>query len=127
MDRDHSTTGLQKKMDFAPPIVFYEGRISPFKKDKAMRFQINVDCTPDEVREFFALPDLLPFQQAIMDQMNKQLAENMKTMEPEKMIAAWSPLLMQGWQGWGDMQKNYWAKFAESGVKAAKPAPARKK
>ena len=42
-----------------------------------MKFTINVDCTPEEARRFFGLPDL--------DQMNEAMAENMKLWAPQNM------------------------------------------
>jgi hypothetical protein len=42
-----------------------------------MKFTINVDCTPEEARRFFGLPDL--------DQMNEAMQENMKIWAPQNM------------------------------------------
>lgn len=73
-----------------------------------MRFSINVDCTPEEARQFFGLPDVLPMQQDLMDQLSKKLAENIQTMEPEALMKTWVPALFQGWS---DMQKNFWGQM----------------
>ena len=42
-----------------------------------MKFTINVDCTPEEARRFFGLPDA--------DQINEQMTENMKMWAPQNM------------------------------------------
>ncbi len=53
-----------------------------------MKFTINVDCTPEEARRFFGLPDV--------DQMNEAMQENMKM---------WAPQNMQHFQ---ELQKMIW-------------------
>ena len=40
-----------------------------------MKFTINVDCTPEEARRFFGLPDA--------DQINAQMTENMQAWAPQ--------------------------------------------
>jgi len=42
-----------------------------------MKFTINVDCTPEEARRFFGLPDV--------DQMTESMNENMKMWAPQNM------------------------------------------
>ncbi len=42
-----------------------------------MKFTVNVDCTPEEARRFFGLPDV--------DQMNEVMSENMKMWAPQNM------------------------------------------
>lgn len=42
-----------------------------------MKFTINCDCTPEEARRFFGLPDA--------DQINEQMQENMKMWAPQNM------------------------------------------
>lgn len=73
-----------------------------------MRFSVNVDCTPEEARQFFGLPDVLPMQQDLMDQLSKKLADNIQTMEPETLMKTWVPALFQGWS---DMQKSFWGQM----------------
>ena len=68
-----------------------------------MRFQINIDCTPEEARKFFGVPDILPMQQAMMEQLNSHLMDKMK-MDPEGFTENWMPTL---WK-WTEMQQNFW-------------------
>lgn len=70
-----------------------------------MRFQINFDCTPEEAREFFGVPDLMPMQTAMMDQINAKLMDQMKTMDTDTLMQTWIPALFQGWS---EMQQNIW-------------------
>lgn len=77
-----------------------------------MQFSINVECTPEEARQFFGLPDVLPMQQDLMDQLSRRLAENIQTMEPETLMKTWVPALFQGWS---DMQKSFWGQMSGAG------------
>jgi hypothetical protein len=77
-----------------------------------MRFQINIDCTPEEARKFFGVPDILPLQQALMEQVNEKIADNIKTMEPEMLMQTWVPAIFQGW---AEMQKDFFQKMTSMG------------
>ena len=77
-----------------------------------MRFQINIDCSPEEARKFFGVPDVLPLQQALMEQLNAKLADNIKTMEPDALLQTWVPALFQGWS---DIQQNFWSQVGKMG------------
>ncbi len=70
-----------------------------------MQFQINITCTPEEARKFFGVPDMLPMQQALLDQINGQLQDNLKTMAPEDLMQTWVPALFQGWS---EIQQTMW-------------------
>ncbi len=77
-----------------------------------MRFQINVDCTPEEAREFFGLPDILPMQQELMEMVSHRLSENIQTMAPEELMKTWVPALFQGWS---DIQSHFWKQMTSMG------------
>lgn len=77
-----------------------------------MRFEVNVDCTPEEARQFFGLPDILPMQQDLMEMVSRRLSENIQTMEPETLMKTWVPALFQGWS---DLQSNFWNQMAGMG------------
>ena len=70
-----------------------------------MKFQINVECTPEEAREFFGQPDVLPMQQDLMEKVSRRLSENIQTMPPEELMKTWVPALFQGWT---DIQSQFW-------------------
>jgi len=82
-----------------------------------MRFQINVDCTPEEAREFFGLPDIMPMQQDLMEMVSRRLSENIQTMEPEALMKTWVPALFQGWS---DIQSQFWNQMTQMGGKMGK-------
>lgn len=61
-----------------------------------MKINVTVDCTPEEARQFFGLPDVQPFQEEMMKIMRDKALENMKLMEPEAAMNAWMPMMNQG-------------------------------
>lgn len=54
-----------------------------------MKVTIEVDCTPMEARDFLGLPDVKPMQQAMMDQMQAKMQENMEKFTPESLMQTW--------------------------------------
>ena len=72
-----------------------------------MKFTIEVDCTPEEARSFFGLPDVKPMQEAAMAKISQGMADAVARMSPEAMFRTWLP--MAPWStggGWtpGGMQ-----------------------
>lgn len=65
-----------------------------------MKITIDVDCTPEEARAFFGLPDVGPLQQAFVDNMKTRMVEILSAMDPEAMVKAWMPTGASGWEQW---------------------------
>lgn len=61
-----------------------------------MKVTVVVDCSADEARQFFGLPDVKPMQAAVMAQLEKQAVETVSAMSPEALMRAWFPFLPQG-------------------------------
>jgi hypothetical protein len=55
----------------------------------AMKFNIEVDCTPLEARQFIGLPDVQPMQKAVMDKLQAQLMSNIEKVSPEALMQSW--------------------------------------
>jgi hypothetical protein len=70
-----------------------------------MRFQINIDCSPEEARRFFGVPDLMPLQKNLMEHLNSSLTEQLRSADSETLMKTWMPALFQGWN---DMQQAMW-------------------
>lgn len=50
-----------------------------------MRLTINVDCTPEEARAFFGMPDVGPLNEMIVAEMTRRAQENLDTLaDPER-------------------------------------------
>ncbi len=77
-----------------------------------MKFNIEVDCTPEEARAFLGLPDVKPMQDKLMKQIEEQMQANLKAMDPETLMKTWLPAGMQSWE---QMQKAFWSNFTQAG------------
>ena len=53
-----------------------------------MKVKIDLDMTAEEARTLMGLPDLEPMQQRLLEQLEKQVSNNMSYMDPEAMIRA---------------------------------------
>lgn len=70
-----------------------------------MKVTIDMDMTPEEGRRFFGLPDVQPMQQALMEEVQRQLMANLQAMTPEQLMKTWFPA---GLQSWEQMQRAFW-------------------
>ncbi len=75
-----------------------------------MKVNFTIDCTPEEARTFFGLPDVVPMQQALMQQLQERLEDNIRTLDPEVLIKTWMPMAMQNWSEW---QKTVWGQMGQ--------------
>lgn len=76
-----------------------------------MKISIDIDCTPEEARDFFGLPDVKPMQDALMQQLQDRLSANLQAMDPETMMKSWLPASMQGFE---QLQKAFWSQMTSS-------------
>jgi len=60
-----------------------------------MKITIEVDCTPDEARQFMGLPDLKPMQAAMMGRIEAQMTEAVERFSPDAMLRSWMSLVPQ--------------------------------
>jgi hypothetical protein len=56
-----------------------------------MKVNIEIDCTPDEARRFLGLPDVVPMQEAVMAQIQKQMQDAIASASPEALMRTWLP------------------------------------
>ena len=54
-----------------------------------MKLNVEVDCTPQEARQFMGLPDVQPIQDAVMDRLQQQLVSNIEKVSPEALMQSW--------------------------------------
>jgi hypothetical protein len=73
-----------------------------------MKITVDVDCTPEEARAFFGLPDVRPMQEALMKQLQDRMSASLNAMDPETMMRTWMPT---GIQGFEHMQKMFWSQM----------------
>lgn len=77
-----------------------------------MKISIDVDCTPEEARTFLGLPDVKPMQDAMMQEIQNRMMQNLQAMEPEALFKTWLPASVQGFE---QMQKFFWSQLNRSG------------
>lgn len=70
-----------------------------------MKFSIDIDCTPNEARAFFGLPNVEALNAAMMEQVQKQMMDQLKAMAPEEIAKAWMP----NGAAWDQFQKMFTA------------------
>jgi len=83
-----------------------------------MKVTIDVECTPEEARRFFGLPDVAPVQQTMMDEIERRLLAGLESMEPEALMKTWLPL---GLQSMDQLQKMFWSQMNKTAGSSAGP------
>lgn len=78
-----------------------------------MKVTIDIDCTPDEARAFFGLPDVQPMQRALLAELEERMRATLAAMDPEAMIKTWLPI---GLEGWEQFQKMFWDQISRAGA-----------
>lgn len=63
-----------------------------------MKIRIDIDCTPDEARAFFGLPDVKPMQQELLKEMQDRMTRALRSMDPETMVKTWLPTAIKGFE-----------------------------
>ncbi|HYU11330.1 MAG TPA: DUF6489 family protein [Stellaceae bacterium] len=63
-----------------------------------MKIKFDIDCTPDELRGFFGLPDVKPMQEELMQEVAERMRANVKALDPETMLKTWLPAGLQGFE-----------------------------
>jgi hypothetical protein len=74
-----------------------------------MKFNVVLDCTPDEARRFLGLPDLAPMQQRVMDALERRMVDAIEGTDTQKLLDQWMPFGTKGleqWQAlWGQLSQ----------------------
>lgn len=71
-----------------------------------MKITIEVDCTPDEARAFFGLPDLRPLQTAMMNRIEEKMQAGSEFFEPETLAKAWFGATAPGFEAFQTMMRD---------------------
>ncbi len=74
-----------------------------------MKINFEVDCTPEELRDFFGLPQIKPMQEQLLKDMEERLRAGMTALDPESMLKTWLPSGMQGFEKLQEMFLNQMA------------------
>lgn len=82
-----------------------------------MKVTVNVECTPEEARAFMGLPDVVPLQDQMLEQMKVQMQKNAAAMDPETIFKTLFPM---NTDGFAELQKTFWGQFLGSAGKTEK-------
>ena len=75
-----------------------------------MKVNIEIECTPEEARQFFGLPNVEPMQAAVMEQFQKKMLAEMDRISPESVMQTWLSLMPSGAE---QMQKLFTEMFTQ--------------
>jgi len=73
-----------------------------------MKITIDIDCSPEEARNFLGLPDVKPLHDAMMAEIKERMRVNMSAMDPETLMKTWLPTNLQGLD---QIQKAFWTQM----------------
>ena len=60
-----------------------------------MKVTVEIDCTPEEARNFMGLPDVKPMQAAVMASLEQQALRATESFSPESVLKLWFTTLPQ--------------------------------
>jgi Family of unknown function (DUF6489) len=63
-----------------------------------MKISVDIDCTPEELRGFFGLPDVKPMQDELMKEIAERMRANVKALDAETMLKTWLPAGLKGFE-----------------------------
>ena len=76
-----------------------------------MKISFDIDCTPEEARRCFGLPDVSPVNDAFVKELTKRAGEMAQEMDAGKLMEQW---MSAGVQGFGDIQEAFMEQFAKA-------------
>lgn len=71
-----------------------------------MKLHFDIDCTPEELREFFGLPDVKPMQDELLKEVEARMRANLQALDPEAMLKTWLPAGLKGFEQLQEMFLN---------------------
>ncbi len=74
-----------------------------------MKISFDIDCTPEELRGFFGLPEIKPMQETLLKEVEERLRANLKALDPETMLKTWLPAGLKGFEQFQEMFLNQMA------------------
>jgi len=70
-----------------------------------MKLRIDIECTPEEARSFFGLPELSPLHAELTQALAERMREALANSDPETLMKTWMPA---GLEGFERLQKMFW-------------------
>ena len=73
-----------------------------------MKIHVDIDCTPEEARSFFGLPDVKPMQDHLLQDVEDRIRSTVKSMDADVLFKNWLP---GGIPGVETLQQTFWSHF----------------
>jgi hypothetical protein len=74
-----------------------------------MKISFDIDCTPDELRGFFGLPDVTAMQQQLLKEVEERIRASLTALDPETMLKTWLPAGLKGFEQLQEMFRSQMA------------------
>lgn len=78
-----------------------------------MKVTVEIECTPDEARQFFGLPDVKPMQEAMMGKLETQMNDAIDRFSPDALLRSWMSMAPTG----VDSMREMFDRFISSGTR----------
>ena len=95
------------------------GSVANGGRSGTMKITVNIDCTPDEARTFFGLPDVKPMQEKLLREVEARLSANLQAMDPDTMLKTW----LSAFKGFEGVQEKFLAQMAAAARAKSGRAP----
>ena len=79
-----------------------------------MKLKFDIDCTPEELRGFFGLPEVKPMQDRLMAELEEKMRAGLNMLDPETMLKTWLPA---GLKGFEQLQEMFFSQMGRGGKK----------
>jgi hypothetical protein len=88
-----------------PSLPFPAGLVEPTSDEtmsaegsRSMKIKFDIDCTPEELRSFFGLPDVRPMQEHLLKEVEERMRASLNALDPETMLKTWLPAGLKGFE-----------------------------
>ena len=62
-----------------------------------MKIKFDIDCTPEEARQFLGLPNFAPLQESVMKEVGAKVHEQIQNLDAEHLLKTMLSMTFQGW------------------------------
>lgn len=69
-----------------------------------MKISIDIDCSPEEARRFFGLPDVAQVNDTVIEAVQARMTEALQRIDGETLLRDW---MASGTQAWQNMQSSF--------------------
>ena len=74
-----------------------------------MKITIDIDCSPEEARQFMGLPDVAAMNDELVAALGGKLRESLSGEDPGVLFKEW---FSGGLEGFEKIQKDFWSRFS---------------